>query len=143
MRKRKIKHVSDGRTSPVAASDIAQVIAAVLADPSAHVGHVYELTGPRSLTLHELAAEYSQASGRPVRYVEIPLESWLDGLRGRGLRGRGLPDHLVEHFAMIARHHAQNRYDHLTSDVERLTGHPATPAKDFVSRRANQFRAAA
>src|SRR5262249_9884551 len=34
----------DGRTSPVDAGDVADVIAAVLADPSAHIGHVYELT---------------------------------------------------------------------------------------------------
>jgi uncharacterized protein YbjT (DUF2867 family) len=127
----------------VAASDIAQVIAAVLADPSAHVGQVYELTGPRSLTLHELAAEYSRALGRPVRYVDVPHDGWVEGLRGRGLRGRGLPDHLAEHFAMMARHHAQNRYDHLTSEVERVAGHPATSVKDFISRRADRFRAAA
>ena len=37
-----------GRTSPVDARDVAEVVAAILANPTAHVGKVYELTGPRS-----------------------------------------------------------------------------------------------
>jgi NAD(P)H dehydrogenase (quinone) len=37
-----------GKTSPVAAADVARVVAAVLADPRPHVGRLYELTDPRS-----------------------------------------------------------------------------------------------
>src|SRR5215831_7486131 len=40
-----------GKTSPVAAADVAQVVAAVLADPEPHLGRVYELTGPRAQDL--------------------------------------------------------------------------------------------
>src|SRR5215510_14669993 len=47
-----------GRTSPVDTRDVAEVIAAILADPARHVGKVYELTGPKSQDLHGLAAEY-------------------------------------------------------------------------------------
>ena len=36
-----------GKTSPVAAADVARVIATVLADPGPHLGRIYELTGPR------------------------------------------------------------------------------------------------
>jgi uncharacterized protein YbjT (DUF2867 family) len=34
-----------GRISPVAADDVAQVVATILRDPGEHVGKVYELTG--------------------------------------------------------------------------------------------------
>ena len=37
-----------GKTSPVAAADVARVVATVLAGPGPHVGRIYELTGPRS-----------------------------------------------------------------------------------------------
>src|SRR5512144_2342508 len=37
-----------GKTNPVAAADVARVVAAVLADPMPHLGQIYELTGPRS-----------------------------------------------------------------------------------------------
>ena len=37
-----------GRTSPIDTLDVAEVIAAILASPAAHVGKVYQLTGPAS-----------------------------------------------------------------------------------------------
>ena len=37
-----------GKTNPVAAADVARVVAEVLANPETHLGRVYELTGPRS-----------------------------------------------------------------------------------------------
>ena len=48
-----------GKTSPVAAADVARVVAAVLADPGPHVGTIYELTGPRSQDMHGVAKEFS------------------------------------------------------------------------------------
>jgi uncharacterized protein YbjT (DUF2867 family) len=126
----------DGRTSPVDASDVADVIAAVLEDPRAHIGHVYELTGPRSQTLQGLAAEFAQGLGRPIRYLDVPFEPWH-----QQLRRLGLPDHLSDHLATMARLHTQNRYDRLTHDVERVTGHGATTATDFAARHASQLGA--
>lgn len=41
-----------GRTSPVDARNAAEVIATILTQPTAHVGKVYELTGPRSQDLN-------------------------------------------------------------------------------------------
>jgi uncharacterized protein YbjT (DUF2867 family) len=127
----------EGRTSPVDSRDVADVIAAVLTNPGPHVGQVYELTGPRSQTLHGLAAEFAQGLGRPVRYVDVPWEPWREDLRRRGLS-----EHLVEHLATMARLHAQNRYDRLTSDVERVTGHPARSATDFASGLVRRFASA-
>ena len=55
-----------GRTSPVAVEDVAEVISAtILANPAAHIGKVYELTGPKSQDTHGVAAEYSAALHRP------------------------------------------------------------------------------
>jgi len=55
-----------GRTSPVAVDDVARVVATVLRDPIPHIGHVYELTGPKSVDMTELAAIFSGALDRPV-----------------------------------------------------------------------------
>jgi uncharacterized protein YbjT (DUF2867 family) len=111
------------------------VIAAILADPAAHVGKVYELTGPKSQDLHALAAEYSEALGRTITYVDVPLEQWRD----QELRSRHLPDHVFEHLLTMARLHAANRYDRLTHDVEAITGRPASSVRDFVARHAELF----
>src|SRR5262245_16626788 len=124
-----------GRTSPVDTADVAEVVAAILANPAGHAGKVYELTGPKSQDLHGLAAEYAAALGRPVRYVDVPLDDWRDG----ELRGLGLPEHLYEHLLTMAKLHTAGRYDRLTHDVEALLGRPATSARDFVARHAELF----
>src|SRR5260370_32335005 len=61
-----------GKTNPVAAADVARVVAAVLADPGPHLGGIYELTGPRSQDLHGVARQYSYALNREVTYSHIP-----------------------------------------------------------------------
>ena len=72
-----------GKTSPVAAADVARVVASVLADPGPHIGRVYELTDPRSQDMHGVAREYSEALNREVTYADIPAEDWERGLKQR------------------------------------------------------------
>ena len=122
-----------GRTSPVDARDVAEVIAVILANPTAHIGKVYELTGPRAQDMRGVAGEFSNALGRTITYVDIPLVQWRD----QDLHGRNLPDHLFEHLLTMARLHAANRYDRLTHDIETITGRPATSVRDFVARQAD------
>lgn len=62
------------RTSPIDSRDVAEVISAILVSPAAHIGKVYELTGPRSLGIREMAKEYSDALGRTITYVDVPME---------------------------------------------------------------------
>jgi hypothetical protein len=47
-----------GKTSPVAAGDVARVVAALLANPQPHIGKIYHLTGPQSENMHFYAQEY-------------------------------------------------------------------------------------
>jgi NAD(P)H dehydrogenase (quinone) len=117
-----------GRTSPVVARDVAAVIATILANPSPHIGKVYELTGPQSEELTAMAAQISAALHRPVTYVDVPYRQWVD----RELAVLGLPDHVFEHLATMARLHSEGRYDRLTHDIEEITGSPATSVRDFV-----------
>ena len=124
-----------GRTSPVAARDVAEVIATILADPIPHVCKIYELTGPRSQDIAGVAAEYSAALGRKITYVDVPLEPWRD----TELRNLKLPEHLFHHLLTMARLHAANRYDRATHDIEAITGRPATSIREFVASRTDMF----
>ena len=125
----------NARTSPIAARDVAEVIAIILTDPSMHVGKIYELTGPRSLEMTEMAAEFSAALGRQVTYIDVPFEQW----RERELQTLNLPDHVFRHILTMARLHADNRYDRRSDDFERVTGHRPMSVRDFVARHADQF----
>ena len=55
-----------GRTSPVASSDVAEVVTAVLCAPQDHLGAVYELTGPATLDIDEIADAVHPSPG-PTR----------------------------------------------------------------------------
>jgi uncharacterized protein YbjT (DUF2867 family) len=123
-----------GKTSPVAAADVARVVAAVLADPGPHLGRIYELTGPRSQDMHGVAREYSDALGREVTYADIPPEAWE-----RELKREGLPEHLTRHLVTMAALHRAGRYDRLADGVERVTGRPAMSVREFVSLHADEF----
>ncbi|MEV3986949.1 NmrA family NAD(P)-binding protein [Nonomuraea sp. NPDC049758] len=124
-----------GRTSPIAVDDVARVVATVLRDPVPHVGHVYELTGPRTVDMTEMAEEFSRALGRTVSYLDVPLDRW----RAEVLAKAGLPPHTEEHIATMARLHHENRYDRASDDVERVTGAPAGTIEAFVAARRDFY----
>jgi hypothetical protein len=123
-----------GKTSPVAASDVASVVASVLQDPGPHLGRVHELTGPRSQDMGGVAREYSEALNRDVTYSDIPPEDWE-----RGLKKAGLPDHLTHHLMTMAELNRAGRYDRMTDGVERLIGRPPMSVREFVSLHAEEF----
>jgi len=123
-----------GKTSPVAAADVARVVAAVLADPGPHLGRIYELTGPRSQDMHGIAREFSDALNREVTYSDIPAEDWE-----RGIKKWGVPEHLTRHLVTMGELHRAGRYDRLADGVERVTGRPAISVREFVSLHADEF----
>ncbi|MFE2586104.1 NAD(P)H-binding protein [Streptomyces sp. NPDC059378] len=123
-----------GRTSPVAVDDVARTVATVLRAPAAHVGQVYELTGPRSLDMSELAAEFSRALGRPVSYVDVPADRWE-----AQLPRMGMAPHLVQHVATMARLHREDRYHRTADGVQRVTGAPAQSVEEFVAARKDFY----
>ncbi|MET8956471.1 NAD(P)H-binding protein [Streptomyces sp. NPDC004533] len=124
-----------GRTSPVAVDDVARVVTTVLRDPDPHVGRVYELTGPRTVDMTEMAQEFSRALGRTVSYVDVPLDRWREEI----LAKLGLPPHIEQHIAIMARLHQDNRYDRTSDDVERVTGVPARSIEAFVAARRDSY----
>jgi uncharacterized protein YbjT (DUF2867 family) len=123
------------RTSPISASDVARVISTILQDPTGHRGKVYELTGPRSEDMNEMAKEYAAALNRPVKYVDTPYDKWLK----EELMPVGFPRYVFDHFSTMAKLHAENRYDRLTSDVQKLTGKPSMSIREYVAAHPEVF----
>jgi uncharacterized protein YbjT (DUF2867 family) len=123
-----------GRTSPVAASDVADVVTAILTAPHDHLGAVYELTGPATLDVDQLADQYAQALGRPVTAVQPSYDDWR-----RGIGELGLPPHVEQHIATMARLHREDRYNRLTNDVQDVTGHPPQTVRQYIERHRDLF----
>jgi NAD(P)H dehydrogenase (quinone) len=64
----------EGRVAAVARTDVADAATAVLRDPAAHRGATYDLTGPEALSLAEIAARLTVATGRTHAFVDETLD---------------------------------------------------------------------
>jgi uncharacterized protein YbjT (DUF2867 family) len=124
----------EGKTSPVAAEDVARAIAALLANPQPHIGKIFHLTGPQSENMHFFAQEYSKALGRAISYQDIPVEPWRDDLLNRRW-----PVHVVTHLAALADLHRAGRFDRTSDDVRTLTGQEPLTVQEFVRKNAPTF----
>jgi uncharacterized protein YbjT (DUF2867 family) len=124
-----------GHTSPIAAADVARVVAALLRDPADHIGNVYELTGPEVLNIDGLAQAYTRGLGRPISGEDVPYDAW----RREVLAPTGLPEHVQQHIATMARLHREDRYNRTTDDVERITGQPAQTVEQWVASNPDLF----
>ncbi len=77
----------DVPTALVDTRDIADVATALLTTggSEAHHGKIYELTGPESLSYSQAAEKIAAATGRPVRYIDVPPSAYQQALEGFGL----------------------------------------------------------
>jgi uncharacterized protein YbjT (DUF2867 family) len=113
----------------VARDDVAAVAAAVLADPGAHAGAAYELTGPEALSLAEAAALITEVTGTPTRYVE---ETVPEAYASRA--AYGAPDWEVDAWVSTYTAIAAGEVAQVSDVVPRLTGRPATSLRDLLNR---------
>ena len=128
----------EGKTSPIAAADVARVVGTLLENPQPHIGKIYHLTGPQSENMHFYAQEYSKALGRTITFQDIPVEPWRDALRKRGF-----PVHVVNHLTTMADLHRAGRFDRMSDEVLMLTGQPPLSVQEFVRENAATFTASA
>ncbi|MEO3867787.1 SDR family oxidoreductase [Nonomuraea sp. B12E4] len=99
--------------------DVAEVAVRALTSDD-HAGEVLTLTGPELLSVPDQAARLGEVLGRPLETVDVPLETYREGLLAAGLHPA---------FAEVAvsgsRLAAAGGNARLTGDVERVLGRPA------------------
>jgi hypothetical protein len=93
------------------------------------------LTGPASLDIDGLAAEYALGLQRPIHGTDIPYETWVQEV----LKPLGLPAHVEQHLATMAQLHRAGRYDRATDDVEKVTGQPPSTVGRYVAEHPELF----
>ncbi|MDQ5810352.1 MAG: NmrA family transcriptional regulator [Actinomycetota bacterium] len=113
------------------ADDIANVAVAALIDEG-HAGQLYELTGPRSLTFAEAAAEIAGATGRPVRYVPVSLEE-----HAAEAAEHGVPAEVVELLTYLFAEVVDGRNANTTDEVRRALGREPRDFADFAREAAS------
>ena len=105
----------------VDAGDIADVAVAALT-VDGHAGEIYELTGPRLLTMEEAVGEISRATGRQIRFVPVTLDEFVGAAYG------DLPSEFLSFLTYLFGEVLDGRNAHLTDGVRRALGREP---KDF------------
>jgi uncharacterized protein YbjT (DUF2867 family) len=121
----------DGAEAFIDAEDIAAAAAATLADPQAHAGAQYALTGPEALTIAEAARIISDVSGQAIDYTDIDRDEWV----AAAVAG-GVPAGYGAVLRMLTETIASGHGSRPNSDVEKATGAAPTSFADFARRTA-------
>jgi uncharacterized protein YbjT (DUF2867 family) len=74
----------ESRNAPPSVDDIARVAVAALLDPARHAGKSYRPTGPKLLTVTEMAAIIGHVVGHKVRHVRTPLWMFYKAAKAQG-----------------------------------------------------------
>ena len=125
----------DERHAPVAARDIARVVVGLLTDPEPHIGERYVLTGPKNLTVAEIASVLSEELGTAVEYVDLPVDAWGEVISGV----EGMNEFLVTHLKAVAVDHQNGIFSGETDAVERIGGQPPQSLPEFIRENIDAF----
>ncbi|MDY7096917.1 MAG: NAD(P)H-binding protein [Pseudomonadota bacterium] len=110
----------------VDADDIADVAVLALTEDG-HSGQVYEVTGPRLMTLGDVAADLSEAIGRPIVYVDVEHDGFI-----HELKKSGAPKDVIWMLDYLFSTVLDGRNAWLADGVERALGRPPKDFADYA-----------
>jgi hypothetical protein len=113
--------------------DISDFAAHVLTT-AGHEGKTYTLTGPASLSMHQIAAAIGNAIGKTVTYLPVPV----DGAR-QSMAQMGLDDWMVNLMCDYFTAYSANWGDLVTDDFQRVTGKAPRNIEQFARDFAQAF----
>ena len=124
----------EGRVSLVDVRDIAAVAERALTE-SGHAGKTYTITGPQALSHSEIAAELSEALGKPIRHVDISPNKMRETLLSFGMPPWQV-DGIVEDYEQYRNGEAAE----VSSDVKQVTGREPHTFAEFARDYAEVFQ---
>jgi uncharacterized protein YbjT (DUF2867 family) len=121
----------DGHFAPVTRDDIADVATAVLLSRSGeHDGRTYDLTGPATLTMADVAAELTRATGRQIGYHAETLDEAYESRSHFGAPDWEVAGWVTSYYAI-----ATGELDVVTDAVADVAGHPPVSFPEFCDAR--------
>ena len=113
----------------VALSDVADV-AAIVVTEDGHAGRTYDLVGPESLSVREMARLASEVLGTPIPVRQSTIEDWSAG------PGAGLSDQARDDLVVMFRAYDAAGLTGDSDDLPRLLGRPAMSWAEVLTREA-------
>lgn len=126
--------MEDARIASIDVGDIAEIAARVLTG-AGHEGKIYPLTGPQALTMAEVAEKLTAATGKTIRYVNVPPEA-----ARQAQLAAGMPPFLADALFELFAERRSGKEARVWPDAAALLGRPPTSFDEFVRRNAAVFR---
>jgi uncharacterized protein YbjT (DUF2867 family) len=124
--------VGDTKMNFIDGRDIAQV-AAIALTQNGHENKAYRLATVAH-TIEEIAGLLSQATGKTIRYVDLPADAIAQGMRQYGVPGWMIEQNLELYAAA-----KEGRYTQTTKDFELVTGKTPISFAEFASEHSEHF----
>jgi NAD(P)H dehydrogenase (quinone) len=126
--------MADARHAPIDATDQANVIAAILANPDPHNRQIYPLFGAEELNYHQIAAKVQDTLGIAVRYEPIDIPTFA-----AGLTAAGVSPYLVQHLSSVVQDYRDGIFSGMNNFVELIGGTKPITVDDYVAATRPQF----
>lgn len=110
--------------------DIADVVVASLTDP-AHIGKLYEVTGPKLLSFEEAITTIAETTGKNIRYQQVPHDQYA-----ATATDNGVPEELVSLMMFLFSSVLDGRNEYVCNGVEMALGRPATEFTAYAQKAA-------
>ncbi len=123
----------DGRLGMMDLRDVGEVAVEVLTTEG-HRGKSYTITGPVSISMHDVANSLSQAIGKTVTYVDISTEAAREAFISFGM-DEWIVDEYLAYFDVFK----NNQVDFTTNDFEDVMGRKSRSIDDFTRDFAGVF----
>jgi len=118
----------DARVSYIDARDIGACATRLLLDGAVHHGRTYALTGPQGLSLAEVAAFLTEATGREVAYRPVDETAYMEALARDNV-----PEWTVNMLVSLTRVVKLGMAGNVTGAVAHLTGGEPRPFAAFAA----------
>jgi uncharacterized protein YbjT (DUF2867 family) len=124
----------DGKASFVDTRDVGAVAAEALTGQG-HESAGYDLTGPEAFGIADVACILSTVAGKEIRYVDVPEAAARDAMLQVHI-----PQWQVDALLELHAINKQGLWDAVSSDIEKVSGKPATSFTQFARDHAESFR---
>jgi NAD(P)H dehydrogenase (quinone) len=129
---RLVSPFTDAAYAPIAAEDIGNVIAAVLANPERYVGQTLELYGNAEVTQQQITDQLSQQLQRDITYVPVGIEQFKQVLQG-------YPPYFIQHVTGIVQEFNSGNFAGMNSHVAQITGRKPLTVSEYIHKNIDLF----
>ena len=124
---------ADGKAGMLDIRDVAECALGALTG-KAEEGKEYILTGPKSISMQDVADSFSRTLGKKINYVAVPHTATKEAMLGMGIQ-----EFIADAYVELNKGFSEGFADTTTDYVEILSGHRARSIDDFTRDFSSYF----